>query len=154
MTITATREMTIDERMQLIEHHATVEFAQDWDAAWDTLDDEGSYDYHPLGLRISGKENLHEHWRRLFMIPELKDPTKIELTRLIQDDNIVLATKMPLLHASGAVIMSTTTALFTFRGDKILREIVFTDTLAGELIGSTLDEEFRSRPGVSAIPTF
>lgn len=38
---------------------------------WDTLDPEGSYDYFPLSIWISGREALQEHWRRLFGNPAM-----------------------------------------------------------------------------------
>ncbi|USQ81891.1 hypothetical protein [Ornithinimicrobium faecis] len=154
MTITTPRTMTDQERMALVDHHAAVEFAQDWDAAWDTLDEEGSYDYFPLGIRVSGRENLQEHWRRLFAVPELKDIAETTLSRFIRGEDVVLVTQAPVRFPDGQVRMSVSTALFTFRGDKVLRESVFADDILQPLIERILDEEFRSRPGVSAIPTF
>ncbi len=153
MTIT-TPTMTTSERTRLVDHHAAVEFAQDWDAAWETLDPEGSYDYFPLGLRVSGRENLQEHWRRLFAHPALKGVAGTTLTRFVRDEDVVLVTQAPVAMPDGQVRFSVSTALFTFRGGRILRESVFADDLLQPLVEEVLDEDFRRRPGVSRIEQF
>lgn len=121
--------MTDEQRIQLVDHHASVEFVQDWDAAWDTLDPEGSYDYFPLGIRVSGRESLQEHWRRLFAVPALKNVTDTTLSRWIRGDDVILVTQAPVTMPDGQVRYSVSTAVFTFHGDRILRESVFADDI-------------------------
>ena len=146
--------MNEQERMDLVDRHASAEMVQNWDATWDTLDPEGSYDYFPLGIRISGREAMQEHWRRLFGNPALKDIADTVLTRWSREEDVVLVTQAPVSMPNGTVRYSVSTALFSFRGDKIFRESVFADDLLHPLLEQMLDEEFMALPGVSRLSQF
>ena len=146
--------MTDQERMDLVDRHASAEMVQDWDGTWDTLDPEGSYDYFPLGIRISGREAMQEHWTRLFGNPALKGIADTVLTRWIREEDVVLVTQAPVTMPDGAVRYSVSTALFTFRGNKVFRESVFADDLLQPLLEQMFDEEFMALPGVSRLSQF
>lgn len=155
MTTTApTSTMSDQEKMDLVDRHAAAELVLDWDATWDTLDPEDSYDYFPLGLRISGREAMQEHWHRLFSHPALKDLPDTTMKRWCRDEDVVLIALAPVTLPGGQRRLSTNSATYTFRGDKIYRESVFADDLIAALLEEVFDEEFRSLPGVSVIETF
>lgn len=147
-------EMTEQERLELVDRHASSELVQDFDTTWDTLDPEGSYDYFPLGIRITGREAMDEQWRRLFGEPALEGVAGTKVTKYLRGEDVVITTQVPVTMLDGQVAYSLTSAVFSFRGDKIFRESVFADGLVLQLLEKIFDEEFRRLPGVSSIPSF
>src|SRR5262245_8408187 len=90
-----THGMTDAERMELVERHAVAEIGHNWDDAWDTLHPDCYYDYLPLGIRISGRPAIEEHWHRTFSEPAMAALGEVKMNRWIRDEDVVIWTDWP-----------------------------------------------------------
>ena len=139
--------------LDLFQTHAELEFQNDFEGALGTVAPNPSYEYHPHGLRIDGREAVEALYRRICanFNPILRERenrlTAYGERELVSEDLIEVE------HPStGRREQFSVVSIFLFDDDGlVLGERVYMPGMMAELITDALGRDFLKVPGVTKI---
>lgn len=140
-------------KFELIARHSGCELVHDWDGARATLTDDCYYEFYPQGVRLRGVEAIQAQWERCFALPVMntKEIMQARTAVWLSTDNATAVIEWPVRCADGVSRMTTSWGVYTFRGNLISSETVYTDSVLTPFMADVFDENFFAIPGVERI---
>jgi hypothetical protein len=139
--------LTHEKMAEILEAHASREYARDLEGTMATVGPDPVWEFHPLGVRLSGRDAVREAYRLQFehLFPYLVGGT--ERTRAYGDD-FVMSEQVVHLDLEGRQVDAHMAAVLAFDDSTVTSERVYVSGRLTEVLESAFGGAFRELPGV------
>jgi hypothetical protein len=152
--------MTKEEMRTNVRRHMDAEFRQDVNGALNTMSPRPFYEFHPLGLRISGREAIAEMYRRMWpnIYPYVVASESLTMNTQLGDGpvrygpaGLLIREWAEVLPPGGRRQAISEMAVFHFKDDPLVGETIYCNGPLSELTGNALGVDFVKVPGVQLL---
>ena len=141
-----------DEMLEIVRLHAAFEYASDLDATMATVSEHPLWEFHPLGIRVEGREAVSRAYELQFVhnLPFIEGST--QRTVFFGEAGLAKEAEYKIRLPSGVRTLGHALIAFTFEEGLVSSERAYLSGGFVKLLEATFaDEDFFAIPGVSRL---
>jgi hypothetical protein len=147
-------DLSKDEMLEIVRSHAAFEYASDLDATMSTVSERPLWEFHPLGIRVEGRDAVARAYELQFVhnLPFVESST--QRTVFFGEASFAREAEYKIRLPSGVRTVGHALIAFTFEEGLVSSERAYVSGGFVKLLENTFDEEFLAIPGVSRLDAF